>query len=168
MPKAWLLTTVLTLSAFAASASAQEPARPAAELLCSEISTLEEAHAAALVYYIAGFVDGQQAAAGTAPAGNPDMVGGISLSAAAVLEACAASPELPVTDAIAAQGGSTGAAPAPSAEEPAASPSETAVPADDATAPDQGDPPAEGGTTEGGTTTPPAEGGAEGGTTTPQ
>ena len=150
MHKPWLLTTALTLSAFAASATAQEPPKPAAELLCSEIQTVEEAHAAALVYYIAGFVDGQQAASGTAITGDPATVGGITLSAAAVLEACAASPDMLVAEAIAAQGGSTGAAPAP-----AATAEETAPTGDSAT------PPAE-------SEAAPADDGAAEGTTTPQ
>ena len=153
MSKPWLLTTALTLSAFAAGANAQEAPKPAAELLCNDISTLEEAHAAALVYYIAGFVDGQQAAGGTAaPAGNAAMAGGITLSAAAVLEVCAAAPEMLVADAIAAQGGSAGTAAAPAMTDEAAPPSATEAPAENGeTAPAEGAPSTEG-------ETPPAEG----------
>ncbi len=170
MSKPWLLTTALTLSAFAASAHAQEAAKPAPDLLCSDISTLEEAHAAALVYYIAGYLDAEAASAGTASAGNPAMVGGLTLSAAAVLEACAATPDQRVADAITAAGGSSGtaaAAPAPTeAAPPAEGATATPAPAEGATAPADGAAaPADAPATETPATTAPAEGGA---TTTPQ
>jgi hypothetical protein len=171
LSKPWLLTTALTLSAFAASAQAQEAPRPAAELLCSDIATLEEAHAAALVYYIAGYMDAEAAAIGAAPAGDPAMVGGLTLSAAAVLEACAATPDQRVADAITATGGSSGTAAAVPAPTESTPPAEgTAAPADGATAPADGAAvPGEAAPSDG-TATPPADGATEApaGTTTTQ
>ncbi|HHY50897.1 MAG TPA: hypothetical protein GYA10_14270, partial [Alphaproteobacteria bacterium] len=59
----------ILIAAAAGSAVAQDATgTPPAQLTCSDISTLEAAHAAALVYYVAGYIDAQGAAAGGAMA----------------------------------------------------------------------------------------------------
>jgi hypothetical protein len=152
------LAVLLALTSAAAPVIAQEAETPpaaqavpvaAVDLACADISTLEAAHAAALVYYIAGYTDAQRDA-GAPPPPPPDnsMVGGITLSASAVIDACAADPNALVRDVIAAQGGSTApAAAAPAqetapAEEPA--PADQPAPAEGTTepAPEQSTPPA--------------------------
>ena len=60
MTKLRFAASVLVLTAFAGGASAQE-GTAAIDLRCSDIASLGEAHAAALVYYIAGYQDAQMA-----------------------------------------------------------------------------------------------------------
>lgn len=100
---------------------AQEEATPMAaiDLECGDISTLEAAHAAALVYYIAGYADGRRDAGITPAPASTAMIGGLTMSAAAVLDACAASADSLVLDIIASQGGSGGTPTAPSESAPA-------------------------------------------------
>ena len=113
--------------------SADETTGPvmAVDLTCGAIAGLEDAHAAALVYYIAGYADATASAAeGVGAPPDNGMLGGLTLSAAAVIEACAADEGQLVSDAIQGLGGSMGERAAetlPPAEEPA--------PADDAMAP---------------------------------
>ncbi len=144
----------LTVAALVAAspALAQETPAPATtsvlaavDLSCGDISTLEAAHAAALVYYVAGYVDGQRdAGSPPPPAADNGMVGGITLSAAAVIDACVADPTALIRDKIATLGGSSAPAsaagtpppveqPAP-AEEPAPT-EETMPPAAETTEP---------------------------------
>ena len=88
--------------------------RPAVELTCSDVAALEPAHSAALIYYIAGYVDG--AAAATTPPDEarplPNIPGGLTLSASAVLDACATDTSARVADVIAGLGGSMNPTPA--------------------------------------------------------
>ena len=147
------LSLTLAVIAAASPVLAQETEAPAAaaqtaavDLTCGDISTLEAAHAAALVYYIAGYVDARRDA-GSPPAPAPDtgMVGGITLSAAAVIDACIADPTALIRDKIATLGGSSAPAatapaesPPPAEETPpaeGAAPAEETAPAEDTTAP---------------------------------
>lgn len=187
MNKLRFAASVLVLTAFAGGASAQE-GTAAIDLTCSDIASLGEAHAAALVYYIAGYQDAQMSAGGEAaaepaapaegetapaegaaapaegeaPAQQPataEMVGGVTLSAAAVITACQDSPDMRVADVITAQGGSGAMPVAASAQPPAggqAEPAQDAQPAEGASA-EPATPPAEGAAPE-----QPAEGAAEG------
>jgi hypothetical protein len=141
------LAILLAVASAAAPAIGQDAETPAAaqavpvaavDLACSDISTLEAAHAAALVYYIAGYTDAQRDA-GAPPPPPPDngMIGGITLSASAIIEACAADPEALIRDVIAAQGGSSAPAAAAPAEDtaPAEEPAEQPAPAEEMTQP---------------------------------
>ena len=146
------LSLIVAALAAAPPILAQETEAPAAAaqtaavgLSCGDISTLEAAHAAALVYYIAGYVDAQRdAGSPPAPAADTGMVGGITLSAAAVIEACTADPTALVRDKIATLGGSS----APAATAPAESPppAEEAPPAEGAAPAEETAPPANGAT----------------------
>jgi hypothetical protein len=126
----------LAIAAFAlaavspAIAQEGEPPAPVAavDLKCGDISTLEAAHAAALVYYIAGYADAQRDAGTPRPPTDTTMVGGITLSAAAILKACTDDPEALVRDVIAANGGSAPPAPAPAESAP---PAEETAPAEE-------------------------------------
>ena len=165
-------TCVFVLTAFAAGAAGAQENTSAIDLTCADIASLGEAHAAALVYYIAGYQDAQmsmegaaapaeqaapaqneaaqgEAATDTQPAGGADaeaapaegetetqtvsaqLVGGISLSAAAVLSACNDSAEMRIADVILNLGGS-GAIPAPTSA--GSTPAQQTAPADDAAA----------------------------------
>jgi hypothetical protein len=123
------------------------PVVAAIDLTCGDIASLEAAHAAALVYYVAGYADAQRDAGTPAPAGANTMVGGLTLSAAAILEACASQPTAFVRDVVAAQGGSGGTA------APATAPAEETAPAEGAT-----EPVPAGDTAPAGETTAPADG----------
>jgi hypothetical protein len=101
----------------------------AIDLTCADIASLEPAHAAALVYYIAGFKDGQSGATV-----NPGaMVGGLTLSAAAVIDACAADDTATIATVIDAQGGTGGSAAATTPAPTDAATSTEPAPADAAT-----------------------------------
>lgn len=171
MKKLRLAASVLVLTAFAAGAPSAQEGAAAIDLTCSDIASLGEAHAAALVYYIAGYQDAQMSAGGEAMAAetaapaegeapaqqSAEMIGGVTLSAAAVITACQASPDMRVADVITAQGGS-GAMPVAATAQPAAGeqaePAEATQPAEGADA-EPTTPPAEGEATE-----QPAEGAA--------
>jgi hypothetical protein len=105
------------------------PAMAAIDLTCGDIATLEAAHAAALVYYVAGYADAQRDAGTPAPAGANGMVGGLTLSAAAIIETCASQPTAFLRDVIATQGGAGGTA------APATAPTEETTPTESATEP---------------------------------
>jgi hypothetical protein len=142
------LAVLLAVTAAAAPALGQEAETPAAatpvaavDLTCADISTLEAAHAAALVYYIAGYIDSQRdAGAPPPPPADNGMPGGITLSASAIIDACGADPSALIRDVITAQGGSSAPpAAAPPAQETA--PAEEPAPAEEAAPTEQ--PPAE-------------------------
>jgi hypothetical protein len=99
---------------------AQAPATGPAALRCSNIQELEPAHAAALIYYIAGYEDAirdaqTQTAGGTTQgltategvsAAAGAGVGTLTLSAQAIITACSQSPDSRIADVIISQGGS--------------------------------------------------------------
>ena len=159
----WIISAALVLTT-ATSATAQdavEPEQPATEqaqpageaadstadmsagavdLTCADIAALEEAHAAALVYYVAGYADAMRdAAAGSLTPPNNGMPGGLTLSAAAVISDCANAPDERIADVVAALGGSMGERASqtpPPADEPAAEPTGDEAPADEVPAPE--------------------------------
>jgi hypothetical protein len=138
-----ILTIALPLLVGTASLAQEGPApaqaaTAAVDLACGDVSTLEAAHAAALVYYIAGYMDAQRDAGSPPPAASNDMVGGITLSAAAVIDACAADPTALVRDKIDVLGGTSAPRTATPAQDSApddSAPTEEAAPAEDTTAP---------------------------------
>ena len=159
-------TCVFVLTAFAAGAAGAQENPSAIDLTCADIASLGEAHAAALVYYIAGYQDAQMSMEGAAAPAEPaapaqneaatdtqlagegqadaeaapaesetetqtvsaQLVGGVSLSAAAVLSACNDSADMRIADVILNLGGS-GAIPAPSSA--GSTPVQQTAPADD-------------------------------------
>ena len=129
------LLSVLAIGAGIQSAQAQVADNEVSVLRCSALSDLAPAHAAALVYYIAGYGDATrnaqtQLAAGTSVGGGAvdslatrGMTSGggaeatLTLSAEAIMTACGQSPDSRVTDIITSQGGS-GVPPATAAPGP--------------------------------------------------
>lgn len=151
------LLSVLAAGAGIQSAQAQVADNEVSVLRCSALSDLTPAHAAALVYYIAGYGDATrnaqtQLAAGTSVGGGAvdslatrSMTSGgaeatLTLSAQAIMAACAQSPDSRVTDIITSQGGS-GVPPATAAPG-AIQPSDPGPTTTDETAPATAEPPA--------------------------
>ena len=156
---------IATASAGAVSAQQMSAAAPAS-LTCGDIANLEAAHAAALVYYVAGWTDAESSSTGAgamAPgddagaaddqmtademtadqtvdqtsadeataAGGSQAVGGLTLSAAAVIQMCLTQPDSTIAEIIDAQGGSgvLGATGAPASAGTGAEPADDAAPA---------------------------------------